>query len=393
MKTLIAACLLLAACTSNVRPKGDVMVIDEKYEEPAAEGDQERGITGSRIERPAIDASREGLTFAGQPALMAVIADPPRDEKYPARNRQLLIPSGPVRPELGRPAEMNALFFLASGDGRKPTMLLLHGLPGNERNLDLAQAVRRAGWNVLTFTYRGAWGSEGTFSIQHAVEDAARALDFLRSDRAVREFNVDRSRIVIAGHSMGGFAAAATAASDTVDTRADAPPPEPAPRPIAGSPPPPPLYHVLTEKRFHPLAGLVLLDAWDIGASAAQLKAAGAAGRAGFIAAFDDIGRSLGPITAADIADELIRRGSGWSLAPLAPALSRLPVLNIAASIDGNAAEMHAFTGAIGRFGQANVHHVELRTDHSFADTRVALATEVVKWLQDLPLPRTSSAD
>ena len=31
-------------------------------------------------------------------------------------------------------------------------------------------AVRRAGWNVLTFTYRGAWGSEGAFSIL-AVRD------------------------------------------------------------------------------------------------------------------------------------------------------------------------------------------------------------------------------
>ena len=41
----------------------------------------------------------------------------------------------------------------------------MHGLPGNERNLDLAQAIRRAGWDVLTFTYRGAWGSPGDFSI------------------------------------------------------------------------------------------------------------------------------------------------------------------------------------------------------------------------------------
>ncbi|MDO8912512.1 MAG: hypothetical protein Q8N10_08825 [Phenylobacterium sp.] len=32
---------------------------------------------------------------------------------------------------------------------------------GNEKNLDLAQAVRRAGWNAVTFNYRGSWGSPG----------------------------------------------------------------------------------------------------------------------------------------------------------------------------------------------------------------------------------------
>src|SRR3954462_11893092 len=98
----------------------------------------------------------------------AAIVDPPRDAAHPARNRQLLIDS--------HGSKMNALFFLAAGAGPHPTMLLLHGLPGNERNLDLAQAVRRAGWNVLTFTYRGAWGSEGNFSISNAIDDAGAAL-------------------------------------------------------------------------------------------------------------------------------------------------------------------------------------------------------------------------
>ena len=48
-----------------------------------------------------------------------------------------------------------------AGAGRRPTVVLLHGLPGNEKNLDLAQAIRRAGWNVVTFNYRGSWGSPG----------------------------------------------------------------------------------------------------------------------------------------------------------------------------------------------------------------------------------------
>jgi pimeloyl-ACP methyl ester carboxylesterase len=296
---------------------------------------------------------------AAEPSAVAspAIADPPRDPAHPARNRQLVIPSGPVVPALGRPAEMNALFLLAAGEGPKPTMILLHGLPGNERNLDLAQAVRRAGWNVLTFTYRGAWGSEGTFSIQHAIEDARAALAFLRSPAAARDFAVDPARIVIAGHSMGGGIGALVAAEDPA---------------LAGSRPAAP-----------PLAGLVLLDAWNIGATAPVLRAAGADGRAGFIAAFDDIGHALGPVTAGDLADELVRRGDAWELAARAPALARLPILTVSAS-DGNAAEIRALAGTIRAAPGARVDVVELETDHSFADKRVTLAQQVIAWLEEL---------
>ncbi|UWX03541.1 hypothetical protein H1235_10980 [Pseudoxanthomonas sp. NC8] len=65
--------------------------------------------------------------LSAQPVPSAVIADPPRDVDHPARNRQLLVPSEGVG--------MNALFLLAAGEGPRPTLLLLHGLPGNEQNL------------------------------------------------------------------------------------------------------------------------------------------------------------------------------------------------------------------------------------------------------------------
>ena len=68
-------------------------------------------------------------------------------------------------------AHLNAVAYLAAGAGPHPTVLLLHGFPGNERNLDLAQAIRRAGWNVFFFHYRGAWGSGGEFSFGNALED------------------------------------------------------------------------------------------------------------------------------------------------------------------------------------------------------------------------------
>jgi uncharacterized protein len=109
---------------------------------------------------------------------------------------------------------MNALFYLAGGAGPHPTMVLLHGFPGNEQNLDLAQAIRRAGWNVLTLHYRGAWGSPGIFSIAHVLEDGDAAVSFVRRPDIAEKCGIDTQRIVLAGHSMGGFASAAHARAD-----------------------------------------------------------------------------------------------------------------------------------------------------------------------------------
>ena len=58
---------------------------------------------------------------------------------------------------------LNALVYVAEGAWPHPVVVLLHGFPGNERNLDLAQDIRRAGWDVVYFNYRGSWGTPGEF--------------------------------------------------------------------------------------------------------------------------------------------------------------------------------------------------------------------------------------
>src|SRR5580693_6193688 len=136
-------------------------------------------------------------TTRAQTAPAAITTDPPRDKDFPAAMEAPDIISHNTR--------LNAVFYLASGAGPHPVVLLLHGFPGNEQNMDLAYAIRRAGWNVLIPHYRGSWGSAGSFSFRNAIEDTQAAVEFLRDPENAKRYRYDATKIVAVGHSMGGF--------------------------------------------------------------------------------------------------------------------------------------------------------------------------------------------
>jgi pimeloyl-ACP methyl ester carboxylesterase len=117
------------------------------------------------------------------------------DEFYPAGQVELQIKSDG--------STMYGFAYTADGKGPHPTVVLLHGLPGNERSHDLAQNLRRAGYNTIYFNYRGAWGSKGTFGFQNAIDDASAVVDFLTDSLNRETLRVDTSKIAFAGHSMG----------------------------------------------------------------------------------------------------------------------------------------------------------------------------------------------
>jgi len=75
------------------------------------------------------------------------------------------------------------------GSRTSPTIVICHGLPGNEKNLDLAQAARRAGWNAVTCNHRGSWGSPGNFRFAQNREGAAAVLEYLRAVQRCRSGN------------------------------------------------------------------------------------------------------------------------------------------------------------------------------------------------------------
>ena len=134
-----------------------------------------------------------------------IIADQPTiDEAYPASMRSLVIKS--------HGAKLISIIYLAAGAGLHPTVIFLHGFPGYERSSDIAQAIRRAGWHVVNFSYRGSWGSEGNYAQQHLVEDTLAVFEFLKSN--AEEYRIDPHKIVLIGHSLGGATALAAAIQD-----------------------------------------------------------------------------------------------------------------------------------------------------------------------------------
>src|SRR6476659_8796575 len=88
-------------------------------------------------------------TIASAQGDSIVMRDINWDKNAPAGMNELFIPSGG--------ATVAGLIYRANGAQKHPTLIMLHGYPGNERNLDVAQVVRAHGWNVIYFDYRGSW--------------------------------------------------------------------------------------------------------------------------------------------------------------------------------------------------------------------------------------------
>jgi uncharacterized protein len=107
--------------------------------------------------------------------------------------------------------QLVGVLYLARGKAPKPTVLLLHGCPGLEKNLDIALALRDSGWNSLIFHYRGCWGSAGRYDLRTVPQDVRAAADHLHGAGYP---GVDPDRLAVAGHSLGGWAAVQAAATD-----------------------------------------------------------------------------------------------------------------------------------------------------------------------------------
>ncbi len=101
--------------------------------------------------------------------------------------------------------------FIPQSNKPEGLIVLLHGYPGNENNFDIAHMLRRQGYNVIVFHYRGTWGSENTFSFKNCFEDVENVIECIYNSDFAKQYNIDIENISLVGHSMGGFAAIFTA--------------------------------------------------------------------------------------------------------------------------------------------------------------------------------------
>ena len=105
---------------------------------------------------------------------------------------------------------INGYVYLADGPGPHATVVFAPDVPGYETNADLAQALRRAGYNAALFGYRGTGASSGSFEWEQAADDVAAVLDHL-SGPAATELRVDPDRVHLVGDGFGSWAALAAA--------------------------------------------------------------------------------------------------------------------------------------------------------------------------------------
>lgn len=282
------------------------------------------------------------LFLSLSPAAMAGVfdSDPVPDPDYPPAIEELTISSDGAR--------MPGLIYLANGPGPHPTVVLLHGLPGNEKNLDIAQTVRRAGFNVLFFHYRGAWGADGTYSIRQLDDDVLAALAFLREPGNAALYRVDTAYLSLLGHSLGGFTALAAGHRDPdlVCVGAMAP------------------------------ANLVL---WKLGFQHGDLTGERLLAYADSLFMLQGLdGRKMSEQLAEASAAELDTRGFG-------PGLANKSVFMVVGEQDTITTPRDMFEPVVAAYGKVpglKLEHHTISGDHSFSWSRIALTRLVLQWLQ-----------
>lgn len=243
------------------------------------------------------------------------------------------------------------VFYLAAGPGPHPTAIIFHGFPGFEQNLDIAQFMRAHGWNVLAMHYRGSWGVKGDFSFEHSAEDADTQVRFILEPANAQKYGIDTRRLVVIGHSMGGYMAASAAAHNKQ------------------------------------VVAAVLISAWNIGAGFRSQRNTGSESeiiqREAKQLASDDNLVPLSGTSAEALAREIYDHRSALNMNNLAPSISPRPVFVITAN-EGLAPVDRAFAEALRKAGDAHVAERHWNTDHSYSGERAELSTAILEWTRQI---------
>jgi uncharacterized protein len=259
--------------------------------------------------------------------------------------------SGLVLPSAG--AHLNGMMYhpAMNEDDRRGVIVLLHGFPGHERNFDLAQILRRAGWHTLVFHYRGSWGSTGDYRFAHARADVRHVIDYLRRDQIAAQHRIDPERIITVGHSLGGWASLMTAAEGIVTAAAS-------------------------------------LAAVNMGLWGTLLKESPAMVRPMVQSLFEENIAPLQGVSADQLVDEVTEHGDAWHLERRADALQSKHLLMIAGKRDELVSAFDHHLPVVQQIKTKGAVHLQselLAAGHGFDNQRVAIARLLLDWLAGLP--------
>jgi pimeloyl-ACP methyl ester carboxylesterase len=272
---------------------------------------------------------------------VAIYSDPPADPAHPASGQGVQFRS--------HGSLLNAQLYQPAGGGAHPTVVLLHGLPGNEQNLDLAQVMRRAGWTVITFHFRGSWGSQGRFTLLNCSEDVEELLSQLRHTDLAHAWGVDPKHIVLIGHSFGGEVAARIASRDPG------------------------------------LLGTALLAPWDVSSTRREWEKIPPEQQANTATRFffDANGRLAGT-DPQSLREDVMRSGASLDLTRDAATLTDRTLLVVTASHDSPDDQALGLLTDLRSRHAPHLASIQLDTDHAFNDHRIALQAAVLHWLATL---------
>jgi uncharacterized protein len=263
-----------------------------------------------------------------------VVEDPVvLNKEFPFDFKQIQFPSGGV--------ELWGSLGIAQGKGPHPTVIVARGFPDPASNIDVVLALQRAGFNALSFYYRGYWGMGGTYTVMNSYEDLNAAIEFLRTEKAEKEWRVDPKRIILLGYSLGGPIALKAASQD------------------------------------RGIRAVVLIDPTDLRQFRNMTKKDN-----------DEQIAYLGGVlgvraSGKQVVEEIVAQQGFWDPIAAVPGLSGKCVLTVWAA-HGNGAEPIApyFADAM----HANDLFVgpTLETSHYFTDRRIALTRIIVSWAEGL---------
>jgi len=256
------------------------------------------------------------------------------------------------------PPEMHPIFiedrilglvYVADGKGPHETLVLLHGFPGNEKNLDIAHMLRRGGYNVMVFHYSGSWGSRGTYSFSQDYIDLQSVRACIADASFAGEHRIDRDNVFLAGHSVGGFLTL-LAARDGMDFR-----------------------------------GFAAVAPYNLGRQAERIEAGDRGAHAETFDLFKGGLKPLNGATAESLMFDILENRNHWDLLSDESRYSGKRILLVMASGDEVAVpEIHQVPVARaigGTEGEKTI--VSLSCSHDFSEKRVALAEALYERLEN----------